>query len=84
MNKLSTVNMNRSYYACYALFDTYPNTAVCAKVQFTNERATYCSTCNRNFVFWAKEKLHFIVKLKYNPPHVMSHTGMTSRHFSGT
>jgi len=67
-NELSTVNTNQRYYACYALIDTYPNTAACAKRQFTNECATNCSTCNRNVVFWAMEKLHFEARLKYNPP----------------
>jgi hypothetical protein len=83
-NELSTVNMNQRYYACHTLLDTYPNTAACAKGQFTNECAINCSTCNRNVVFWATEKLQFIVRLKYNPPHVMLHTGTTSGHFSST
>jgi hypothetical protein len=59
-NELLDVDMNRCRDACRALL---MNTASRSKVLFTNECAIYCSTSDRNVVFWAKENLHLTVEL---------------------
>jgi hypothetical protein len=73
--------MDRCRDACCALLVTFPDTASCSKVLFSNGYASYLSTCERNTVFWAKENPHFTVE--HNSPHVTLWGGMTATRLIG-
>jgi hypothetical protein len=79
-NKLLNIDTNQHCDACCALLDHLPNTPSLSKVLFTDECVFYHSTHDRNAIFWAKENLHFMVKLEHNPPHVILWAGMTAVH----
>lgn len=44
---------------------------------FTDGCIVYCSTCDKNVMFLARESLHFVTELEYNLPHMMW-AGMTA------
>jgi hypothetical protein len=60
-NELSDVDMNQHCDTCHALLNTFPNTTSCLKGLFTDRCTVYCSTCDRNVTFLAKERLHSMI-----------------------
>jgi hypothetical protein len=76
-NEPSDVDMNQHCDVCHALLNTFLNTTSCLKGLCTDGCSVYCSTCDQNVMFLAKESLHFMMELEHNLPHVMW-AGMTA------
>ena len=82
VNELSDGDKDRHYESCHALLDTFSNAVSRSKVLFSDECAIYCSSRDRNVVFWSKENPNFTQELEHNPPHVIW-AGMTSDYLIG-